>query len=80
MNLEESRAYLAERAKHGSCGLTWEQIAQMQRSGPLKRLNVQRQRAKGRPCVTCGKPSGSVGLLPLCKRCADPFANLGGGR
>lgn len=76
MTLEESKAHFAESCQNRPLGLSWAKIAEMQRSGPLKMVNVQKQRAKGRPCARCGKPSGSVGLLPLCKRCGRVDANL----
>lgn len=65
---EETLAAHQDALENRPLGLSWEKIAQMQRSGKLK-LNPQKLRAKGRPCVRCGKPSGSVGLLPQCKRC-----------
>lgn len=68
MSVEEAKLYLEKRQEETCFGLSWEQIAAMQRSGKLK-LNPAKARAKGRPCIRCGKPSGSVGLLPQCKRC-----------
>jgi hypothetical protein len=68
MTVQESKLYLEKRMEETCFGYSWEQIAKMQRSGKLK-LNPMKARAKGRPCVQCGKPSGSVGLLPQCKSC-----------
>lgn len=76
LSIEQAKAHLCASFDERPIGLSWDKIAEMQRSGPLKRLNVQKQRAKGRPCARCGKPSGSVGLMPLCKKCGHPEANL----
>ena len=65
---DETLALHKDALENRPLGLSWEQIAAMQKSGKLQ-LNPAKARAKGRPCVRCGKPSGSVGLLPQCKRC-----------
>lgn len=68
MNLDEAKEYLETANLMRPLGLSWDIIARMQRSGKI-RMNVAKIRAKGRPCHRCGKASGSVGLLPTCKKC-----------
>lgn len=66
MNTDEARAYIAEANRLRPFGLSWEIIAKMQ-GGKIRKASTSR--ANGRPCHRCGKPSGSVGLLPTCPKC-----------
>ena len=38
MTVDEGRAYLAQRGREGAFGYSYEEIARMQKSGPLKRI------------------------------------------
>lgn len=65
---DETLALHQDALENRPLGLSWEKIAEMQKSGKLW-STPEKIKGKGRPCVRCGKPSGSVGLLPQCKRC-----------
>jgi hypothetical protein len=65
---DETLALHRDALENRPLGLSWDKIAEMQKSGKL-RSTPAKIKCKGRPCVRCGKPSGSVGLLPQCKRC-----------
>lgn len=73
MTLEEAKAYLEAANKDRTMGIGWDAIVALQqggKSGACKAFrNPRKAKIAGRPCVKCGKPSGSVGLLPICKKC-----------
>jgi rubrerythrin len=68
MTLEESKAYLLEQQKYGAFGLSWDAIAKMQRSGPI-RQSSQNSRSTARSCTRCGKPAKKNSPLPRCPNC-----------
>jgi hypothetical protein len=68
MTLEEMKAYLSERQSYGAFGLSWDAIAKMQRSGPIRQA-PQNSRSNARSCTRCGKPAKKNSPLPRCQNC-----------
>lgn len=68
MTLEESKAYLLAQQSYGAFGLSWDAIAKMQRSGPIRQA-PQNSRSNARSCVRCGKKVEKRSLLSRCPNC-----------